>query len=335
MARQRRQYLPPVYNSARVREKPLPNTNQSDSESDAESNDGTFGATNENSNHEAERSIEPNQSKRNENNSNEQNDASELESTYYSEPGAINDTINESQQSESVFGFVANENGASQSNGNSSVESNHYLDVTSEDDATDATNQRITALLIADSHENSQNECDVSSDVSNETHQNRRDLVENDHDSSNELRDSEFVSSTETNANPNHNQSGNENEADDPLAISSTCVKDEGSLNLSDIDDQELENILNLNESSETEYIKLDDDIFISSEQVPQPFSHLCFWIKANDVLCGNIPFKEYVSVSLLSTFKIMCLQLFNGYLFFFQRPMETVLCWLKSIAQW
>lgn len=122
-------------------------------------------------------------------------------------------------------------------------------------------------------------------------------------------------------------------EADDPLAISTTCVKEEGSLNLSDIDDQELENIINSSESNETEYIQLDDDVFISSELVPQPFSHLCFWVKANDVLCGNIPFKEYVSVSLLSTLKIMCLKLFNC-LFFFQRPMETVLCWLKSMAQ-
>lgn len=82
----------------------------------------------------------------------------------------------------------------------------------------------------------------------------------------------------------------------DPLAVTTQDIKDEGSIHFDAQDEQELEDILH-NEHEFVNWKENDDDVLVVDTAMPQPISELNFWIKRNDALCGNIPFKEYVSI--------------------------------------
>lgn len=98
--------------------------------------------------------------------------------------------------------------------------------------------------------------------------------------------------------------------------MSNICVKEEGSVNLNSCDEDELLAILNYQENNESfsfdeydddfadeqensllfEKFGDDDDILVEKLTFyPQPIDN-DFMVKANDIFCGNIPFKSFVS---------------------------------------
>lgn len=86
----------------------------------------------------------------------------------------------------------------------------------------------------------------------------------------------------------------NQFEVNEPLEIE---VKEEPELLLDDVDISELDALLRLGENSHESFEDIDDDIMIQKLNVyPKPIETQ-YEIKENDTLCGNIPFKSYVSI--------------------------------------
>ncbi|XP_055299911.1 uncharacterized protein LOC129567267 [Sitodiplosis mosellana] len=200
IARQRRQGPPPVYNSAREREKPMPNTNQPSSE--------------------------------------------DLDTIFFEESGGSDLLVPTASDSDATF-----------------------WEGDGHDDATKQSHQNSDD----DSRGNSRNECDSSGTSHNDLNDNQ----ESDSDGTTNI-----VSSTPDNTiaigadqvTPHAtdlNQTPAENESENgQLVITTTGIKEEGSVHLDEVDGRELDSILNADEPVETEYIQHDGDVYISSERM-------------------------------------------------------------------
>lgn len=292
--------MPPVYNDARPNEKPRPNTNQP-TESEEDSEGGSFAtATDAASNHESNNSSEVDRSENN--NQSEQSDLpannSDLDSNFGDHNVSSSTTIenqqntarssasNQSDENESSdlfaplteFSFIS-ERGETSIEGNQSGsdrdanESVHDECVTSSTSAASDLNQLnvenggLVPYIDSDSETTFFDENDEAA-------------IQN--------RQSDITLGASVISEPN--QTNGENEANGQMQI-----KQEGLLLLDDIDGRALNNIL----SDSVEFLKFDDDVYVSSMDMPQPFSHLAFWVKSDDLLCGNVPFKPYVSLYL------------------------------------
>lgn len=254
----RRQMPPPVYNPARVREKPFPNTEQpiehdlNDSYATADegnqfdhSND--LNTTAENSRHEIE--------------CNDLNESDADEENF-------DDCDNEFDQLNNLTGDSANLTETESS----------LLEPTNVDESHDgnANNSTYDSAHLAEAER-------ISLEPPN---------ANVSHDEGNASNSSNGAQSSFC----HDEQSSDEQNDEDLLALG---VKQEGSVHLNDVDEQELENILNQENDDGDEansFIQFEEDLYIQSDKVPKPITGAVFWVKRGDLLCGKVPFKEYVS---------------------------------------
>lgn len=80
-------------------------------------------------------------------------------------------------------------------------------------------------------------------------------------------------------------------------------VKEEPAVELDDIDIDELNALLQCADENNASFEELNDEVMIQKLDVyPKPI-HSEFEVKEDDILCGNIAFKAYVSIDLIIIF--------------------------------
>lgn len=85
------------------------------------------------------------------------------------------------------------------------------------------------------------------------------------------------------------------NVGDDPFLVE---IKEEPSVDLNDSDIEELQALLQYAEENDTSFEIISDELMVQRLDVyPKPINPQ-FEVKENDILCGNIAFKAYVSLN-------------------------------------